>query len=57
MPIKGIKSFDELPVNAKHYLKRLEELLETRIDIISTGPERENTIIINKCFNDKIVFK
>ncbi|MCX8022429.1 MAG: adenylosuccinate synthase [Syntrophorhabdaceae bacterium] len=51
--IRGIKSFEELPVNAKNYLRRLEELLQTKIDIISTGPERENTILINLYFRER----
>ena len=42
----GITSFDDLPVNAKSYIRRLEEVTETLIDIISTGPDREHTIIL-----------
>ncbi len=38
------KSYEELPVNAKKYLKRIEELLEVPIKIISVGPDREQTI-------------
>jgi adenylosuccinate synthase len=41
----GITGFDELPDNARDYLARIEELVETPIDIISTGPDREQTII------------
>lgn len=44
----GITEFDKLPVNAKNYIKKVEELLEVPIDIISTGPERnENVIRLN----------
>ena len=39
----NIKSFDHLPNNAKKYLKRIEELVKTKITIISTGPSREAT--------------
>jgi len=46
----GAKSYDELPENAKSYLKRIEELAETPIDIISTGPDREETIILRDPF-------
>ena len=41
----GIKSFADLPVNAKTYLKRLEALVGAPIAIISTGPDRNETII------------
>ncbi|OPX94319.1 MAG: Adenylosuccinate synthetase [Syntrophorhabdus sp. PtaU1.Bin002] len=50
MPLRGITKYDELPTNAKKYLKRLEELVEARIDIISTGPERESTILLKNPF-------
>lgn len=42
--ITDIKSYDELPQNAKKYLKRLEELMGVRISIISVGPDRHQTI-------------
>jgi adenylosuccinate synthase len=41
----GVKSFDKLPKNAQIYLKRLEELVGAPIAIISTGPDRVETII------------
>ncbi|QWT45949.1 adenylosuccinate synthase [Azospira inquinata] len=41
----GLKHWDELPANAQAYLKRIEALVETPIDVISTGPEREETIL------------
>ncbi len=43
----GAKSFDDLPANAQAYVRRLESLVETSIDIISTGPDREETIVLN----------
>jgi adenylosuccinate synthase len=43
----GLKKYNELPENAKAYLKRIEEIIETPIDIISTGPDRIETILIN----------
>lgn len=42
--ITGVKTYDELPENCKKYLERLEEILETPIDIVSVGPDREQTI-------------
>jgi adenylosuccinate synthase len=41
----GVKSFDALPVAARAYLARIEALCEMPIDIISTGPERDETIL------------
>lgn len=47
----GIKSFDALPKTAQAYLKRLEALIGAPIDIISTGPDREETIVVRDPFN------
>jgi adenylosuccinate synthase len=47
---RGVTTYEDLPLKAKRYLKILEALVETRIDIISTGPERESTIILNNPF-------
>jgi adenylosuccinate synthase len=41
----GAKSLDELPAAAQAYLRKVEELCETPIAIISTGPDRTETII------------
>ena len=46
----GANTYDELPANAKAYLKRIEELTKTPIDIISTGPDRDETIILKHPF-------
>jgi adenylosuccinate synthase len=50
-PIEGwnqslatVKSYDELPVQAKHYLDVVENLTNAKISIISTGPDRTETI-------------
>ena len=43
---EGVKAFGDLPANAQAYLRRIEELTETPIAIISTGPEREETIVL-----------
>jgi adenylosuccinate synthase len=42
---KGITEFAALPDNAKRYIARLEQLLGVPIDIVSTGPQRNETII------------
>ena len=41
----GLTDYTELPANAQRYLARLEELVGVPLDIISTGPDREQTII------------
>ena len=41
----GLRSEDDLPANARAYVGRLESLLDTPIDLISTGPDREETIV------------
>ena len=41
----GIKQYEELPANAKKYLERLQSLVGVPISIISTGPDREQTIL------------
>jgi len=41
----GITRYEELPSNARRYLERLQELLGVPITMISTGPERDQTII------------
>ena len=46
----GIRRYDELPANAKAYLDRLSALSGLPIDLISTGAEREHTIIVNHPF-------
>lgn len=46
----GLKSYDELPENAKNYLRKIEELCEAPIDIISTGPDREETVVLRHPF-------
>ena len=51
--ISDIRKFEDLPENARHYLHRIEELTETPIDMVSVGPGREETIIINNPFNLK----
>ena len=47
----GINSFEDLPILAQDYINRIVELTGTRIDLISTSPKREDTILINKLFN------
>jgi adenylosuccinate synthase len=43
--ISGTKKMKDLPVNVKNYLKRIEELTETPIHIVSVGAERTQTMV------------
>jgi adenylosuccinate synthase len=47
----GLKTMAALSANAKAYIKRIEELLQIPIDIISTGPDRNQTIILKHPFD------
>lgn len=47
---EGIRELDALPENARNYLKRMEEIVAVPVDIISTGPERDETIILRHPF-------
>lgn len=47
---QGLKDFEQLPKEAQNYLKRLEEICEVPIDMISTGPDRDETIVFRHPF-------
>ena len=47
---EGIQDAKDLPDNAKSYIARLENLLSVPIKIISTGPDRKNTIVLKHPF-------
>ena len=46
----GLEKISQLPLNARAYIQRIEELTESKVSIISTGPERNQTITINSPF-------
>ncbi len=48
--ISGARTLEDLPQNARDYIKRIEELTETPVHIVSVGPGREETIIIRNPF-------
>ena len=50
----GIKRFAELPKNAQQYLLRIEQLAGVPIHLISTGPDRHETIILHHPFEDEM---
>jgi len=47
----GITKYEELPENARAYLKKLEELMGVPLDLISTGPDRTQTIVRHHPFD------
>lgn len=46
--VANARSYDEIPENAKIYLRRIEELTGTKISIVSVGPERAQTIRVRE---------
>ncbi|MBT4161566.1 MAG: adenylosuccinate synthase [Gammaproteobacteria bacterium] len=44
------KNLEALPAAARAYLERIEEVCEVRIDFVSTGPDREHTVVLNNPF-------
>lgn len=47
----GVTKMEDLPQNARDYLKRISAVVGANIDIISTGPQRHETIILKKIFS------
>ena len=47
----GARSYDDLPANARSYLDRMSTLCELPVDIVSTGAERDDTIILRHPFD------
>ena len=50
--LKRAKSWSELPALAIKFVRRIEELLETPVSILSTSPRREDTILVRNPFSD-----
>ena len=48
----GARSWAELPAQAIKYVRRIEELVEAPITVVSTGPERDDTIMVRDPFED-----
>ncbi len=46
----GVKTFAGLPIEAQNYLRRMTEICEVGLDMISTGPDRDETIVLNHPF-------
>jgi adenylosuccinate synthase len=49
---KGARSWAELPATAIKYIRRIEELIEAPVALLSTSPEREDSILVHDPFSD-----
>ena len=49
---RGARSWAELPANAVKFIRRIEELIDAPVAMVSTSPEREDTILVHDPFAD-----
>ena len=49
---RGARSWSELPSNAVKYIRQIEELIEAPVALVSTSPERDDTILVKDPFKD-----
>ena len=49
---RGARSWADLPARAIKYIKRIEEMIEAPVILLSTSPEREDTILMKDPFED-----
>jgi adenylosuccinate synthase len=47
----GVQSLDNLPANAQAYISRIETLIGAPVDVVSTGPDRVETIVLRHAFS------
>jgi len=47
---RGARSWMDLPATAIKYIRRIEELIEVPVALLSTSPEREDTILVQDPF-------
>ena len=47
----GVKDYRALPINAQRYLERIEQICGVPVDVVSTGPERDETIVRRQPFD------
>jgi len=45
-----VRRYEDLPANTKSYLKRVEELVGVPIQVVSVGPDREETMVLQNPF-------
>ncbi len=51
-PLDGARQLSDLPTNAQKYVRRLEQVVDTEIVLISVGPSREQTILLRNPFGN-----
>ena len=49
---RGARSWAQLPAEANKYIRRIEELIEAPVALLSTSPERLDTIMVRDPFSD-----
>jgi adenylosuccinate synthase len=49
---RGARSWAQLPANAIKYIRRVEELIEAPVALLSTSPERDDTVLVHDPFAD-----
>ena len=49
---RGARSWADLPAQAVKYVRRIEELVEAPVTLVSTSPERDDTILVTNPFSD-----
>jgi len=49
---QGARSWADLPATAVKYVRRIEELIEAPVALLSTSPERDDTILVHDPFED-----
>ena len=48
--IENVRDFDDLPVQAKDYIKRIEDFTDVKANIVSVGPDRDQTMLLKNPF-------
>jgi adenylosuccinate synthase len=52
-PLSDVRKFSDLPNNAQKYVRRIEEILETEVILVSVGPGREETVVLKNPFENE----
>jgi adenylosuccinate synthase len=52
--VSGVRNLGDLPTEARQYVRRIEQLLDAPIDMISVGPERHQAIVTRDIFGGRI---
>jgi adenylosuccinate synthase len=53
--LSDVRRFSDLPTNAQNYVRRLEEVVETEIILVSVGPGREQTVMLKNPFENEAI--